>query len=162
MALGSSYLSNDLAFTSITLTGTVPAEDPQAGTRTYSPSQIHPCFFYADYSPGFGETNDPGRILFLEEEPMSMKTETFDANPNWDGRNNRATDPSPRQIVQNFGFSATQMRWTGGRNWRLHHAGRRAGILWKSHYTRVVQRSTFRFGRPERSSGWGTYADWFL
>ncbi|HKS35917.1 MAG TPA: hypothetical protein VJW76_01920 [Verrucomicrobiae bacterium] len=36
-----------------------------------------------------------------------LKTETFDVNPNWDGRNNRATDPGPRQIVQNFGFSSS-------------------------------------------------------
>ena len=35
------------------------------------------------------------------------KTENFDTNPNWEGRNNRATDPGPRQIVQNFGFSLT-------------------------------------------------------
>src|SRR5688500_13006990 len=40
-------------------------------------------------------------------QPLLLKTETFDANPNWEGRNNRATDPSPRQIVQNFGFSST-------------------------------------------------------
>lgn len=38
-------------------------------------------------------------------QPLFLKTETFDVNPNWDARNNRATDPSPRQIVQNFGFS---------------------------------------------------------
>jgi len=40
-------------------------------------------------------------------QPLVLKTETFDVNPNWEGRNNRATDPSPRQIVQNFGFSST-------------------------------------------------------
>jgi hypothetical protein len=40
-------------------------------------------------------------------QPLLLKTETFDTNPNWDGRNNRATDPAPKQIVQNFGFSST-------------------------------------------------------
>src|SRR3989449_5086928 len=40
-------------------------------------------------------------------QPLLLKTETFDADPGWDGRNNRATDPSPRQIVQNFGYSST-------------------------------------------------------
>src|SRR6185503_17232252 len=40
-------------------------------------------------------------------QALVLKTETFDTNPNWDGRNNRATDPGPRQIVQNFGFSST-------------------------------------------------------
>lgn len=40
-------------------------------------------------------------------QPLALKTETFDVDPLWDGRNNRATDPGPRQIVQNFGFSST-------------------------------------------------------
>src|ERR1044072_1358393 len=40
-------------------------------------------------------------------QSLLLKTETFDANPGWDGRNNRATDPAPRQIVQNFGFSSS-------------------------------------------------------
>jgi hypothetical protein len=40
-------------------------------------------------------------------QALVLKTETFDVNPNWEGRNNRASDPGPRQIVQNFGFSAT-------------------------------------------------------
>src|SRR6266705_3139593 len=40
-------------------------------------------------------------------EPLLLKTETFDADPGWDERNNRATDPGPRQIVQNFGFDGS-------------------------------------------------------
>ena len=40
-------------------------------------------------------------------QPLLLKTETFDADPGWDGRNNRATDPAPRQIVQNFGFNSS-------------------------------------------------------
>jgi len=39
-------------------------------------------------------------------QPLLLKTETFDTDPGWEGRNNRATDPGPRQIVQNFGFSS--------------------------------------------------------
>ena len=50
-------------------------------------------------------------VTFLVEPSlggsMLLKTETFDTNPGWDGRNNRANDPSPRQIVQNFGFSVS-------------------------------------------------------
>jgi hypothetical protein len=42
----------------------------------------------------------------IHGQSLLRRTETFDADPGWDGRNNRATDPSPRQIVQNFGFSA--------------------------------------------------------
>src|SRR5690349_924780 len=40
-------------------------------------------------------------------QPLLLKTETFDTDPGWDGRNNRATDPSPRQIVQSFGFNSS-------------------------------------------------------
>jgi hypothetical protein len=40
-------------------------------------------------------------------QPLLLKTERFDADPGWDGRNNRATDPGPRTIVQNFGFSSS-------------------------------------------------------
>ena len=40
-------------------------------------------------------------------QQLLLKTETFDADPGWDGGNNRATDPAPRQIIQNFGFSGS-------------------------------------------------------
>src|ERR1041385_1627229 len=40
-------------------------------------------------------------------QALLLKTETFDAVPSWDERNNRATDPVPRQIVQDFGFSGS-------------------------------------------------------
>src|SRR2546426_5068644 len=40
-------------------------------------------------------------------QPLLLKTETFDADPGWDGTNNRATDPAPRQIVQDFGFNSS-------------------------------------------------------
>src|SRR5215210_6719499 len=46
-------------------------------------------------------------------QPLFLKTEKFDADPAWDGRNNRATDPSPRTIVQNFGFSPSTSHATG-------------------------------------------------
>src|SRR5437667_6230735 len=46
-------------------------------------------------------------------QALLLKTETFDADPGWDGRNNRATDPPPRQIVQDFGFSGSTSN-TGG------------------------------------------------
>jgi hypothetical protein len=36
---------------------------------------------------------------------MLFKTETFDDDPGWEGRNNRALNPTPRRIVQNFGFN---------------------------------------------------------
>jgi hypothetical protein len=40
-------------------------------------------------------------------QATALKTERFDTDPGWDGRNNRTTDPSPREIIQNFGFSST-------------------------------------------------------
>jgi hypothetical protein len=40
-------------------------------------------------------------------QPLVFKTETFDVDPHWDGQNNRATDPGPRQIVQNFGYEGS-------------------------------------------------------
>jgi hypothetical protein len=38
---------------------------------------------------------------------LLLKTETFDVDPGWDGRNNRASEPGPRQIVQNFGYNGS-------------------------------------------------------
>ncbi len=43
----------------------------------------------------------------VQAQDLLLKTETFDVNPNWEGRNNRATDPGARQITQNFGFSSS-------------------------------------------------------
>jgi hypothetical protein len=43
----------------------------------------------------------------IQGQPLLLKTETFATDPGWDGRNNRATDPGPRTIVQNFGFSSS-------------------------------------------------------
>ncbi len=45
------------------------------------------------------------------------RTESFDRDPGWEGRNNRATSPEPREIRQDFGFSPTG------------HAGGRRGEL---------------------------------
>ncbi len=43
------------------------------------------------------------------------RTERFDKDPGWDGRNNRATVPEPRAVRQDFGYSRTA------------HASRRPG-----------------------------------
>jgi hypothetical protein len=40
-------------------------------------------------------------------QSMLLRTETFGTDPAWEGRYNRASDPGPRTITQNFGFSAT-------------------------------------------------------
>ena len=38
---------------------------------------------------------------------MVTRTQTFDTNPNWDGRNNRSSTPPLRTVTQNFGYKAT-------------------------------------------------------
>jgi hypothetical protein len=43
------------------------------------------------------------------------RTQNFDDNPNWEARNNRAQEPSPRDVRQDFGYS------------RSPHAGGRRG-----------------------------------
>jgi hypothetical protein len=35
------------------------------------------------------------------------RTQNFDNDPGWDGHNNRATRPEPRQVRQDFGYSRT-------------------------------------------------------
>ena len=40
--------------------------------------------------------------------PAEEKTERFDADPQWDGRNHRASVPGPQLIRQDFGYSNSQ------------------------------------------------------
>jgi len=40
-------------------------------------------------------------------EQMVTRTQAFDTNPNWDGRNNRSSTPPVRTVTQNFGHKAT-------------------------------------------------------
>src|SRR6185436_17214022 len=39
--------------------------------------------------------------------PATMKTETFDRDPGWDGHNNRSKTPGTRPVKQEFGYSKT-------------------------------------------------------
>ncbi len=39
--------------------------------------------------------------------PDEVRTERFDRDPGWDGRNNRSETPGPRTVRQDFGWSAT-------------------------------------------------------
>ena len=38
---------------------------------------------------------------------MFTRTENFNVDPNWDGRNNRATEPPPQLVTQNFGYKSS-------------------------------------------------------
>ncbi len=46
-------------------------------------------------------------------QSMVMKTEHFDADPGWDGNNNRNTTTETRQITQDFGFQTTTHAGSG-------------------------------------------------
>jgi hypothetical protein len=68
-ALNSSYLSGDIAFTSISLTGSPLSQNTGIGAVNYSPSAINGNVFYAAYYPGFGQTTDPGRFVSIIPVP---------------------------------------------------------------------------------------------
>lgn len=57
--------------------------------------------------------------------PLSLKTETFDRDPGWEGHNNRIVPEKPLIVTQDFGFSAT------------NHAGKAGGEIGGG-----IQRST--------------------
>jgi hypothetical protein len=44
----------------------------------------------------------------LAEDKPRLKTERFDRDPGWEGRNNWTRDAKPTQVVQDFGYSRTQ------------------------------------------------------
>jgi hypothetical protein len=54
-----------------------------------------------------------GLLACLSVAQAGEKTERFDRDPGWDGRNHRSTAFSPRVVRQDFGFSPTQH--AGGR-----------------------------------------------
>jgi hypothetical protein len=54
-----------------------------------------------------------GSVRSLASAQTITKTEHFDTDLNWDSHNNRATTPEPRQVQQDFGYSATTT-WAGG------------------------------------------------
>ncbi len=53
-------------------------------------------------------------VLFLAaalargQGPLQSKTETFDRDPKWDGRNNWAPDRKPAKVHEDFGYSRTR------------------------------------------------------
>lgn len=62
-------------------------------------------------------TRTPLIVLLLAAPTLCRseeRTERFDFDPHWDGRNHRATVPEPQVITQDFGYSRTQH--AGGEN----------------------------------------------
>jgi len=74
---GSSYLSGDIAFTSLTLTGTALAQNIGVGEVTYSPSAIIGDRFYAIYYPPSGQSSDPGSFVSIVAIPEPATTTFF-------------------------------------------------------------------------------------
>jgi hypothetical protein len=68
------------------------------------------------------------------------RSQSFDADPQWDGRNNRATVPEPQLVTQRFGYSKTQH--AGGTS-----AGEIGGLLTPAaeptYYARPIRTHTF-------------------
>src|SRR5688572_28880998 len=58
-----------------------------------------------------------GASAFLTEPAGLTRTEHFDRDPAWDGKNNRSSDLAPATVTQDFGYSATS------------HAGGKAGEI---------------------------------
>lgn len=77
------------------------------------------------------------------------RTEHFDRDPGWEGRNNRAEKSAPRTIRQDFGFSPAT-RHAGGRA-----AGEFGGVISPAaetaYYAKAIPRRTFR--DPMSASG---------
>lgn len=81
------------------------------------------------------------------------RTERFDTDPGWEGRNNRANEPGPRAVRQDFGYSAATAR-AGGK------AGEVGGFITPAaepayYALRLASRKTF--DEPLLASGRLTY-----
>ena len=72
--------------------------------------------------------------------PMKLKTEHFDADPGWDGHNNRATTPPPQDVTQNFGYSAST-HVAGGANGEI--GGFITPAIEPAWYAKVLPNLTF-------------------
>jgi hypothetical protein len=46
-------------------------------------------------------------LAFARPAPCAQRSEHFDRDPRWDGRNHRAIEPTPREVRQDFGHSPT-------------------------------------------------------
>src|SRR5690349_13359147 len=44
-------------------------------------------------------------LTWLGPARAAERTERFDGDPGWEGRNNRAVEPAPRMVRQDFGWS---------------------------------------------------------
>lgn len=105
-----------------------------------------------------------GRLL-SEEARAVLKTETFDRDPGWEGRNNRLVPEEIPSVTQDFGYSRTHFAGKetgemGGRIWRTtkpaHYA---AKIGPKTLRDKLTASGTFAFTASGGSSG--LFFGWF-
>ncbi|MBY0228663.1 MAG: hypothetical protein K2W96_05220, partial [Gemmataceae bacterium] len=81
----------------------------------------------------------PRILLLLLAAAGKERTQSFDKDPGWEGRNNRSSTPAKRTVVQDFGYSRTA------------HAGGKAGEIGglvtsaaePAWYARKIGRKTF-------------------
>src|SRR5262249_40988177 len=71
--------------------------------------------------------------------PAAERTERFDKDPGWEGHNNRATQPKPRSVRQDFGYSRTTH--AGGKGGEVGGFISPAGE--PAYYARKIPRKTF-------------------
>jgi hypothetical protein len=56
-------------------------------------------------------------LTWSDQQAGDVRTQTFDRNPGWDGRNNRAAPAEPQRVNQNFGYDPVRQR-IGGEFWQ--------------------------------------------
>src|SRR5690242_6961853 len=93
------------------------------------------------------------------------RTQSFDADPKWDGANNRIDSKAPRKVTQDFGYSATNFAGNG--------AGEMGGIVSRasesSYYAAKIAPKTLddklsasgTFALTQSSSGSGIFFGFF-
>ena len=83
--------------------------------------------------------------------PAGERSQNFDRDPGWDGHNNRAETPEPREVRQDFGYSRTQH--AGGKA-----AGEIGGLVTPAaeaaYYAKVIEPVSF----DDRLTASGTFA----
>jgi hypothetical protein len=55
----------------------------------------------------------PLAVGLMAGDSAGVRRESFDRNPQWEGRNNRSTAFAPRKVVQDFGYSRTAHAGSG-------------------------------------------------
>jgi hypothetical protein len=90
----------------------------------------------------------------------TMKSESFDADPNWDASNNRILPRKPRQVTQDFGYDA-KTGDIGGRVTRAIKPAYYAAALEKPRTLNDKFSASGTFYLTQTTSGGGVFFGWF-